>query len=118
MTCSLNVLDIIKIIQKVLPHYLIILTPLASPLSNTLTRSPLTHSPHSPILTAEIERLFTFPRLAKLVAEQMGRRRKRVVTLPVFCYYCDREFQNEVILIEHQKVRRLGMVLSHFSYFS
>lgn len=35
----------------------------------------------------------------------MGRKKRLVVALKPFCYYCDKEFNNEIILHQHQKAR-------------
>ena len=40
----------------------------------------------------------------------MGRKSKaKGPTITPFCYYCDREFADENVLIQHQKVRRGGV---------
>ena len=38
----------------------------------------------------------------------MGRKKGHIVTLKPFCYYCDKEFNNEVILHQHQKARHFN----------
>eukprot|EP00917_Polyrhabdina_sp_WS-2016_P022045 GHVP01047712.1.p1 GENE.GHVP01047712.1~~GHVP01047712.1.p1 ORF type:complete len:222 (+),score=38.12 GHVP01047712.1:38-667(+) len=35
----------------------------------------------------------------------MGRKKRRALDLRPFCYYCDRSFDNEKVLIQHQKVK-------------
>ncbi|PFH34706.1 zinc finger, c2h2 type domain-containing protein [Besnoitia besnoiti] len=35
----------------------------------------------------------------------MGRKKRRGATLKPFCYYCDREFDDEKVLIQHQKAK-------------
>ena len=40
----------------------------------------------------------------------MGRKRRHLVTLKPFCYYCDKEFNNEIILHQHQKARHFNCV--------
>ena len=35
----------------------------------------------------------------------MGRKKSLIVNLRPFCYYCDKEFNNELILHQHQKAR-------------
>ena len=38
----------------------------------------------------------------------MGRKKRNLVTLKPFCYYCDKEFNNELILHQHQKARHFN----------
>ena len=38
----------------------------------------------------------------------MGRKKRLVVALKPFCYYCDKEFNNEIILHQHQKARHFN----------
>lgn len=38
----------------------------------------------------------------------MGRRKRTIVALKPFCYYCDKEFNNEIILHQHQKARHFN----------
>lgn len=38
----------------------------------------------------------------------MGRKKRTVVALKPFCYYCDKEFNNEIILHQHQKSRHFN----------
>ena len=38
----------------------------------------------------------------------MGRKKGHIVTLKPFCYYCDKEFNNELILHQHQKARHFN----------
>ena len=38
----------------------------------------------------------------------MGRKKGHIVSLKPFCYYCDKEFNNEVILHQHQKARHFN----------
>ena len=38
----------------------------------------------------------------------MGRKKRTVVVLKPFCYYCDKEFNNEIILHQHQKARHFN----------
>lgn len=38
----------------------------------------------------------------------MGRKRRHLVVLKPFCYYCDKEFNNEIILHQHQKARHFN----------
>jgi hypothetical protein len=38
----------------------------------------------------------------------MGRKKRTVVALKPFCYYCDKEFNNEIILHQHQKARHFN----------
>jgi len=38
----------------------------------------------------------------------MGRKKSHLVTLKPFCYYCDKEFNNELILHQHQKARHFN----------
>ena len=40
----------------------------------------------------------------------MGRKKGHIVTLKPFCYYCDKEFNNELILHQHQKARHFNCV--------
>lgn len=37
----------------------------------------------------------------------MGRTKKWNGEIKPFCYYCEREFENEKILIQHQRVKHL-----------
>ena len=43
----------------------------------------------------------------------MGRKKGHIVTLKPFCYYCDKEFNNELILHQHQKARHFNCVKCH-----
>ena len=43
----------------------------------------------------------------------MGRKKGHIVTLKPFCYYCDKEFNNEVILHQHQKARHFNCGKCH-----
>lgn len=38
----------------------------------------------------------------------MGRKKKFIVELKPFCFYCDKEFNNEVILHQHQKAKHFS----------
>ena len=38
----------------------------------------------------------------------MGRKKGHLVALKPFCYYCDKEFNNELILHQHQKARHFN----------
>jgi hypothetical protein len=38
----------------------------------------------------------------------MGRKKRTVVALKPFCYYCDKEFNNEIVLHQHQKARHFN----------
>lgn len=38
----------------------------------------------------------------------MGRKKRTIVALKPFCYYCDKEFNNEIILHQHQKARHFN----------
>lgn len=38
----------------------------------------------------------------------MGRKSRHLVVLKPFCYYCDKEFNNEIILHQHQKARHFN----------
>jgi hypothetical protein len=38
----------------------------------------------------------------------MGRKKRTVVVLKPFCFYCDKEFNNEIILHQHQKARHFN----------
>ena len=38
----------------------------------------------------------------------MGRKRRGVTVLQPFCYYCDKEFDNANILLQHQKNRHFA----------
>jgi hypothetical protein len=38
----------------------------------------------------------------------MGRKKRLAVVLKPFCYYCDKEFNNEIILHQHQKARHFN----------
>lgn len=38
----------------------------------------------------------------------MGRKSRHMVILKPFCYYCDKEFNNEIILHQHQKSRHFN----------
>jgi hypothetical protein len=40
----------------------------------------------------------------------MGRKKRHLVTLKPFCYYCDKEFNNELILHQHQKARHFNCI--------
>ena len=40
----------------------------------------------------------------------MGRKKGHIVSLKPFCYYCDKEFNNELILHQHQKARHFNCV--------
>jgi len=42
----------------------------------------------------------------------MGRRRKRIKQV-IFCFYCDRDFENEKILIEHQRGKHFKCPICH-----
>eukprot|EP01069_Polyplicarium_translucidae_P001912 Polyplicarium_translucidae@DN1852_c0_g1_i1.p3 len=35
----------------------------------------------------------------------MGRKKRKQLTLKPFCFYCDRDFEDEKVLIQHQKAR-------------
>lgn len=41
----------------------------------------------------------------------MGKKKKRVEK--VFCYYCDREFDDEKILVQHQKAKHFKCHVCH-----
>ena len=38
----------------------------------------------------------------------MGKKKQERIILKPFCYYCDKEFKNETILIKHQKNRHFA----------
>lgn len=38
----------------------------------------------------------------------MGRKKRLAVVLKPFCYYCDKEFNNEIILHQHQKAKHFN----------
>ena len=38
----------------------------------------------------------------------MGRKRRGVAALKPFCHYCDKEFENANILLQHQKNRHFA----------
>ena len=38
----------------------------------------------------------------------MGKKRRGVTVLQPFCYYCDKEFDNANILLQHQKNRHFA----------
>lgn len=38
----------------------------------------------------------------------MGRKKRTIVALKPFCYYCDKEFNNEIVLHQHQKARHFN----------
>lgn len=38
----------------------------------------------------------------------MGRKNKYIVQITPFCYYCDKEFNNELILQQHQKAKHFS----------
>ena len=38
----------------------------------------------------------------------MGRKKRTVIALKPFCYYCDKEFNNEIVLHQHQKARHFN----------
>ena len=40
----------------------------------------------------------------------MGRKKKQIVNLKPFCFYCDKEFNNELILHQHQKSRHFNCI--------
>ena len=40
----------------------------------------------------------------------MGRKSRHLVALKPFCYYCDKEFNNEIILHQHQKARHFNCI--------
>ena len=40
----------------------------------------------------------------------MGKKKGHIVNLKPFCYYCDKEFNNELILHQHQKARHFNCV--------
>lgn len=42
----------------------------------------------------------------------MGKRKKRVAS-KVWCYYCDREFDDEKILVQHQKAKHFKCHVCH-----
>lgn len=42
----------------------------------------------------------------------MGKKKKRAVE-KVFCYYCDREFDDEKILVQHQKAKHFKCHVCH-----
>lgn len=37
--------------------------------------------------------------------QKMGRKKRGTIKKVVFCYYCDREFDDEKVLIQHQKAK-------------
>jgi hypothetical protein len=43
----------------------------------------------------------------------MGRKSKRTVTVQPFCYYCDREFDDEATLIDHQRAKHFKCPSCH-----
>lgn len=46
----------------------------------------------------------------------MGRKKSSLKTKPVFrpfCYYCDRDFDNEKVLIQHQKLKHFQCLYCH-----
>ena len=38
----------------------------------------------------------------------MGKKKKEVIVLKPFCYYCDKEFESDTILMRHQKNRHFA----------
>ena len=40
----------------------------------------------------------------------MGKKKSHIVSLKPFCYYCDKEFNNDLILHQHQKARHFNCV--------
>nr|GEV69020.1 protein suppressor of FRI 4 isoform X2 [Tanacetum cinerariifolium] len=43
----------------------------------------------------------------------MGKKKKRVSTSDIWCYYCDREFDDEKILVQHQKAKHFKCHVCH-----
>lgn len=43
----------------------------------------------------------------------MGKKKKRGAVDKVWCYYCDREFEDEKILVQHQKARHFKCHVCH-----
>ncbi|XP_071731202.1 protein SUPPRESSOR OF FRI 4-like isoform X2 [Rutidosis leptorrhynchoides] len=43
----------------------------------------------------------------------MGKKKKRVASSDVWCYYCDREFDDEKILVQHQKAKHFKCHVCH-----
>ncbi|CAI9090673.1 OLC1v1025491C1 [Oldenlandia corymbosa var. corymbosa] len=43
----------------------------------------------------------------------MGKKKKRAQTSKVWCYYCDREFEDEKILVQHQKAKHFKCHVCH-----
>ena len=48
----------------------------------------------------------------------MGRKKRYIVNLKPFCYYCDKEFNNEVILHQHQKAKHFSCKECKNRFFS
>ena len=42
---------------------------------------------------------------------KMGRKKREVLVMRPFCYYCEKEFEEETILLSHQKIRHFGCTL-------
>lgn len=43
----------------------------------------------------------------------MGKKKKRGAVDKVWCYYCDREFEDEKILVQHQKAKHFKCHVCH-----
>lgn len=59
--------------------------------------------PHSKIQEINWEIKGESPRRERGRGESMGKKKKRAAK--VFCYYCEREFEDEKILVQHQKAK-------------
>ena len=42
----------------------------------------------------------------------MGRKKKKFKPI-IFCYYCDRKFENEKVLIQHQRAKHFKCTICH-----
>ena len=53
------------------------------------------------------------------VTERMGRKKKKSQKKPEFwCYYCEREFADEAVLIQHQKAKHFKCHICHKRLFT
>ena len=49
--------------------------------------------------------------LANQVQGNMGKKKQRAAKQRIYCYYCEREFEDEGVLIQHQKARHFKCTL-------
>ena len=74
-------------------------TPLSQPSHAPLT--PLSHPSHTPLT----------PLSHPTSSSSMGRKKKK--PLKPWCWYCNREFEDEKILVQHQKARHFKCHVCH-----